>query len=301
MKEIVVASTSDSQEAVNAAAGNAPVETEVADEQTPPQQVESETPEATQEKEEKLPKKFLKRLDKLTAEKSAAERLAAELKGRLEEVEKRPPSAPTKTEIEAKAPESTPKPTPDKFETYEDYVEALSDWKYEQRVLKAQQEEEKEAITAYQKEVSATYNQHAEAAKEKYEDWAETIAASDLVLPPGVGDAIIELENGPDVAYFLAKHPEEGQKLLEMSPQRAIAEVGRISLKIAEPEKPAQAAPTTNVDRQPIVSKAPAPVAQLKGHGAKPSLSERDWSDPNVPQADYIKWRNEQAKANFRR
>lgn len=191
---------------------------------------------------------FQKKIDKLTREKyEAIERENALLKKLAERGE---PLAPKAVEA-VKA-----KPKVDDFNTYEEYVESLADWKAEQkyRDLSAKENEtaEQEVQQAQLQERFDAHVKRVEAAREKYTDYdqvVESIEAENDELPEGVALTIVELENGPDVAYHLAKNPEILSKLREMSSYRAIAEIGKIADKLAgtaepkEPPKPKSAAP----------------------------------------------------------
>jgi hypothetical protein len=148
--------------------------------------------------------------------------------------------------------------------------------------------------------VQNAYQQKVETFKATVEDWDEVVG-QEIDLPAGVGPAILEFENGPEVAYFLGKNTEVTKKLNEMSPYAAIAEIGRIAARLEKTPSPLQETNNTSTrspDRVPTVSKAPAPITPLKGAGVRIS---KDLNDPNMPYDEYRKIRDEQVKARFRR
>ena len=308
MGDVVVASTTDNQDEVNAAAGGKPQDEEQPEPKPAPtgdEQVESKEPEVKApepEPEEKPAKNLSKKFDKLYREKK-------ELEERLAAVEARQNGQPKE---EAKPQPEIPVEVAAKFDTFDswsekqlatgkpasidDFLEARDAWKDARRA----QQEEKQAIQEMQQEVANAYQQKVEAFKAGVDDWDEVVG-QEIDLPAGVGPAILELENGPEVAYYLGKHPEAARKLSQLSPFLAVAEVGRIAARLEKAEPAAQETNNTAVrspDRQPTVSKAPAPIAPLKGGGLRPT---KDLSSPDISYEEYRKIRDEQAKARFRR
>jgi hypothetical protein len=308
MGDVVVASTTDNQEEVNAAAGGAKQDVEQPELKPPPtgdEQVESKEPEVKApepEPEEKPAKNLSKKFDKLYREKK-------ELEERLAAVEARQNGQPKE---EAKPQPEIPVEVAAKFDTFDswsekqlaagkpasidDFLEARDAWKDARRA----QQEEKQAIAEMQQEIANAYQEKVDIFKASVEDWDEVVG-QEIGLPPGIVPAILELENGPEVAYFLGKNHEVTQKLNELSPHLAIAEVGRIAGRLEKTPVPLQETNNTatrSPDRTPTVSKAPAPIAPLKGAGVRIS---KDLSDPNMPYDEYRKIRDEQAKQRFRR
>lgn len=211
---------------------------------------------------------FQKRIDRLTRELKAKER-EAELLAKIAELQGKPLAE--KTAVEAP---KVGKPKLDDFASYDDYVEALADWKAEEKfhALTAK-EKEKTEVASNEAELRHKFDAHVKrtiAAQAKYPDYDEVIASIDSeqdAIPEGLALTIIELDNGPDVAYHLAKDPELTAKLKEMSPLRAIAELGRISDKLTakteEPPKPKTAAPAPIKPVATGTTKSAVPLAEM--------------------------------------
>jgi len=307
MGDVVVASTTDDQASVNAAAGGKEQDTELPPEKPAPtgkpQLENEELPEKVEvepekHEEETVPKGVQKRIDKFRAQLTAAQKEIESLKASQPAKAEEKPVVPT--EVAAKF---------DTFDTWsekqlaagksaniDDFLEARDAWKDARRA----QQEEQEAIQEQQKEVANAYNERVEAFKAEHDDWDEVVGQS-IDLPPGVGPAILELENGPEVAYFLGKNPKAVKELNELSPYAAVAYIGRLSAKLEKPaaeETPTNNTTIRNPDRSPVVSKAPTPISPLKGGSIRPT---KDLSDPNIPYDEYRKMRDEQTKARFRR
>lgn len=312
MSEVIVASTTDSQDEVNAAAGGKPQDQELPPEKAAPTgspQIENEpepgpvaTKEPEKQEEEKSPKSASKKFDKLWREnKELKERLAA-VEAKQAPPEKKEEPAPVPTEVAAKFDTfdswSEKQLAAGKPANIDDFLEARDAWKDARRA----QQEEQDAAKAYENEVESTYQESVNAFKAEHEDWDEIVGEADISIPVVAGNAIKQLENGPAVVYYLAQNPKAAQKISEMPPVLAVAEIGRIAARLEK--VPAEETPTNNTavknpDRQPVVSKAPAPITPLKGGSLRPT--KQDLNDPELSYSEWRKIRDEQAKQRFRR
>jgi len=277
----MIESTTDSQETMEAVVGKSdePVEgaeapqSEQAEEKTkaegeggeaPKQEAaaeaakEEEASEAAPAEEEKLSKKgFLKRIKKLNLERQ-------KLQERLYEYERRLNQQQAQAQPPVQAPPQQPaqqpgdgRPRVDQFETYDAYVEALADWKFQQRIMQSQMEAERQRQAAemqrQQQELESrvrTYKERVAEAASRYEDWDE-VTNKDVLVPPSASIAIVELDNGPDVTYYLGKHPEIVEELHSLTPAQQIARIALIGHELKNPPK--------------VQSKAPAPVVPVGG------------------------------------
>lgn len=294
MPDFTVASTTDTQEAVNQAAG-AVQEPEVEEKETPkapePQKQAEKPPEVT----DKSLQKMERRIGKVTAEREAAREEAESLRARLaalEQSSRQPVQQQAPPEPVQAAPEAKPKPKQEDFQTYEEWVEAVSDWKFDQRIAKMEAEAAQAEAREAEREIQETYSERVAEFKKTHADWDETIN-QDMTLPPGVGQTILELENGPEVAYYLGKHPDAAKRLNQMNPYTAIAEVGRIAATLGRDE--AISNPGFRTDRIPV-SNAPAPIKPLSGHATKSTkdLGEMDYQE-------YRRIRDQQEKSRYKR
>lgn len=236
----------------------------VQDEETGSPDAEADTED--QPEEPKKPKSgFQKRIDKLT-------KRNYELESRLAELEKTAREAQPKPESTAGA----EKPRPENFNTYEDYLEALTDWKADQREAQREAVRQKEEQEAILKENLTAYSKGVSEARERYEDFDDVVDRDDIMIPQAAQMAIIESPNGADVAYYLGQHPEVAEELQTLSPFGAVMEIGRISQLLANG---GHAAPAP-------VSKAPAPIRTVSGNSAKSTVPVDE-----MPYEDYVRMR----------
>jgi len=298
MGEVQVASTTDSQDEVNRVAGAAPeVEEPSKAEEPKPEESQTNGLEQTQ-----------KRIDKLTAQRSEAESRAAQLAKELEverakhtenkEAPVEEVAAPVETQrVRPKLGETINPKTGKPHETQEEYEDDLMDWRDEKNAIQYAKEENERRAT----NVLTSYNDRVEAFKVDHEDWGEVVTASTMDIPQGVQMAILEMENGPEVAYFLGKNPQVVKSLNKMSVPTAMAEIGRISSRLEGPQEKEkenyqERQNSRGPDREPIVSRAPAPIKPLSGHATKSSVPIDEMS-----YADYRRIRDQQEKQRFRR
>jgi len=232
MRDFVVASTTDTMDDVNAAAGVVPEEPETAPLESEGEEAESpETaPAPDTGKTEKKPGKgrFSKRIDELTRERYEAQAEAARLREQLERIQTQP--KPAEPAPKLAAPEG--KPLRSSFTSDEDWVEAIAAWKAESLYESRQRAEREQERQQRDQSVHATYMERADQFTEQHPDFNTVIAGIRISedVAPGVQAAIMGRPNGPEVAYYLGTHPELCEELSQMNAADAVAEVGAISI-----------------------------------------------------------------------
>lgn len=203
---------------------------------------ETEEAEAVAEVEEEevteqLPKKskVQKRIDKLVGEKYAYERRIAEL-----EAESRVRAEYSTPQKQLQVTDS--KPVIDNFETTEEYYEALTDWKVEQKLSsysekqKATQKKQEAAKTQAQKQQDFVSN--AQKAMTKYNDYLDVVEDVTIALDSDLGEEILESDElGPELMYYFGKNPEEEAKFSRLSGRKLSQEIGKLQVKLSAPKK----------------------------------------------------------------
>jgi hypothetical protein len=206
-------------------------------------------------------RRLQKRFDKLTAEIRDLKSQLAAGKGNGS----REPEAAAVEQGSAQQGDPNAKPDPLNFNTTEEYLEALTDWKVDQR------ERLREGQRAL-KERAETYNGRVNELKKQpeYADWDrvfEAIKADDIPLSAPFAAALNSDPHAAELSYWLAKNPKEAKRITSLSPIESIRELGKISARFdAAPEK-----------TKPPVSKAPAPVRPVSS--AKSSEGEKSLND----------------------
>jgi hypothetical protein len=338
-KDITIASTTDTQEQVNLAAGlpagAKPVEVEAGTGvgagkvETPPagevdskpkpveeppkpaegegkakegegktaEELAAEVKAKEEEGKEKGKGGFQKRIDKLTRRNYALEEQLEEQGRRVEQLlahlEGKIAAAPVGVAPAVEA----GKPTEEQFEgkPYSEYIEALSEWKADQRIKAALDKQTAEATKQAEeqrtKETFDAYNERVAVAHEKYPDFDEVVNREDVQIPQGVQLVVVELENGPAVAYYLGQHPEICRELCVLSPLAAVARAGVIAATLAaeEAEKGGEVSPPGGKPK--VSSSAPPPIKPVGGASTKSAVPLDQLSYP-----DYRRVREQQEK-----
>ena len=297
-------STTDAPEVVTAALG-APASKETSSEasaaaaQTKDESAaDSETADETTDADEvteaagdddKKPKKgggFQKRISKLTGDR---DRLAEENQALKRQLAGNAPAAkPAEAQKPAAPPEAPqydkPKPKLEDFETLESYTEAVSDWKSDERDFKRTQADQARQAHAETQKLVDTWRTREAEAKAAYDDYDAAIqAVSHIRISPQHQRAILECEHGPEIAYELAKNPDELKRIAAMSPLNAARALGRLEAKFASSDEPSTAPKT-----ETKASAAPKPIKPVNA-GSKTSASTKN--PDQMSYREYCAWR----------
>ena len=287
---LVISSTTDDQAAVNAAAGieeEAPETTQQPPEaarppkpQEPievPDEEEEGDEEGEQETEEGEPQPVKKKLggwqrkiQKLEEANQYAYRKLAQLEDSL------------KPKQEAQGPPPRPK-LEDFPDNYDAYIEALADWKTDRKLEVKEQENLRKAREWQAQEarraVVETYSSRANEFKSKVKDFDDVLeSVEDIRFHPDVQQSLLTYEHGPRLAYELARHRPQAEKIAALSmtnPLDAIRELGRFEASLTagappriETRKPFTAPP------EPI-----RPVGKGSNGNVKVPLDEMSYRD----------------------
>ena len=171
------------------------------------------------------------------------------------------------------------KPKLEDYQTLEEYQEALTDWKLDDRERKRQAaESEREAREANEK-VQAAWSKQVKAAAKVHEDYEDVIDTVKAPEGPGVAaarQAMLEDDNGAEILYYLAKHPADMKRIAALSPVSAVREIGKLSASFTP-------APENG---KPKVTGAPKPPPPS---GRPSRVTSESLDDPEVVK-DYARW-----------
>jgi hypothetical protein len=265
---------------------------EKAEESEPTDKVELDAEEGTEEK----PKKksgIQRRVDKLTKRATAAEIRAMAAEQELAVLKQRQalngagePKVETAKPITAEG-----EPQPETFDDHKSYVKALAKWEAKQLFQEERRSQEKVRLQTEQAKVAQSYDEREKAFAEKTKDYRETLeSVDDIVAPPIVLQVI--RENGPELAYELAKNREEMIRICKLPPLAAAIEMGVLKSKVHS-----KASSGTETKR---VSSAPAPIAGVGGGGKATAPPKSLDEAAKTSFAEYKKLREEQLKPKGR-
>jgi hypothetical protein len=215
-----------------------------------PAPVKAEEPEA-EDKSKKGDPRFDPRARVMEATREAKEQRerAEKLEARVRELEAKAAAPETKSEPkpEPKADAGRDKPKVEDYETYEEFVEKLTDWKAEERERKRAEAAEKEGRHRALEAQHGAFFGRMQKAFEANPDMREKIAGLVSEMTPtallalrgepataqsDLAQAIVESEVGPALLLHFAENPEEYQKILRLPDSYSVARyVGRLEAK----------------------------------------------------------------------
>jgi hypothetical protein len=264
-----------------------------------------------------------KRIDKAVAKQREAERAVDTERLKREDLERRladleAPAAPAKTEPgpsaldTAKAGDDA-EPVLDAFENYEDWVKAHQKWtareesaplraEIEALKIKLEGRDRDEAAQKARQPLVDAWVEKVDKAKAAHSDYDEVTGRSDeegLIATPAMHQEIFESDQGAEIVYFLATHPEECRRIAELTavPKtptpdqvgKAIRIAAReIAMIEARLQPPTNKAPETP---KPKPSNAPAPIRTVGGKSAAGTKDPGEMSP-----AEYADWREAHPK-----
>lgn len=212
------------------------------------------------DKGEKRKKPISERMSELVSQRKAAETEAQQAKRERDELRARLESmsaqaAPVKEE---------PRPDRSKFANDEEYIEAVAEWKADQRLAKREQEQAEARSKAERDQLVKGWQAAQQRAREEIDDYDDVIKGSDVQLPGHLHQAILESDVGPHLAYYFAKHPDEAKRYAGMSPTKALRELGRLEDRLAQDADDDQPSVKPSPKAEIETSKAPAPTTRVK-------------------------------------
>ena len=227
-------------------------------EQAPPAESdgETETQQAQQQEKELTPeqaakregRRFERRLDKAYRKAAEAQARAELLERQLNEIRSAPQQ---QAQVTASAQPGVP--TLEAFGYDEEkYRTAVTEHAKAQAIREYEQRKQVETAQQYRQRIVSGWEEKAESVASKYEDFDQLVG--EMQPTNHLTAAIMEADNGPEIAYYLAKNIKEAQRIVALPPMSQLREIGKLEAKLAaQPEKP----------KAP--SKAPPPIAPLTG------------------------------------
>lgn len=232
------------------------------------------------------PKGVQKRIGTLTRKYREQERLTeTEIQRRID-AEREAEALRVENEALRKQPEQVrEKPKYEDFNSEEEYLDALTDWKVDQRLAKNEAERREKDLERAQvnlEQIDADrarrINEAMEKGIEKYPDFKRTV--ENVQIPTATLPVLETLDNAADVAYHLGKNPNQAAKLSNMDPVRAGAELQRISSSLKSRK----------------ITNAPDPIKPVSSKGGHvKSIDEMSMAEYNA----YRKKQDEQAKTRW--
>jgi|CXWL01.1.fsa_nt_gi regulator of replication initiation timing len=234
----------------------------------------TETPKATVKLPDSLkpPQKtgrFQQRISDLVQSRKTIEEENRKLKEQLSRFES--VSRPGTTEAKPKAADPKAALSPDDFDTYGEYIQAVVDRTYEAKHEAEQSKRSEQTYEAYRKEKQTEFETHCQPLAEAYgEGFWDAITDPTLPVTEPMADAIMELgDMAPYVMLWLAANRDKAADLAKQNPRQTTIGIGRLAARLsaelehgqgAAPPAP-EPAPETTSQTFPFTRSASAPAA----------------------------------------
>ena len=243
---------------------NVPIEAEVPapelDTTAAPEPVETQTPEE-QPAEQEASKTFTQEeLDAIVGKRLAREqrKWEREQAQRLEEMQSRQAATPL-ADI-----------SPEQFNTYEDYAEALAERKAEELLAKREAAKQQQALLEQ-------YHDREETARDKYDDFDQVAYNPNLPVTEYMAQSIQASDVGPDVLYWLGSNPKEADRIARLHPILQAKEIGKIEASLSS-NPPVRKTSTAPAPIAPVTPRASgAPVFDTTDPRSVKSMSTSEW------------------------
>ncbi len=212
---------------------------------------------------------YQKRIDRLTKRAKEAEDELASIKGKGKEPE---------ADDSRISDDNTDEPDPSDFDSYDQYLDSLADWKAGTRKKekadngkdkgtddKDQSQNEDTEYTEALEDVQDAF----EESRGKYDDFDDVVTAEDVQITKDMVKALAESDNPGDVAYYLGKHKDEASRIAGLSPLAQAREIGKLEAKVANIKPPGKK-----------TTQAPDPIEPVRGsNSAVKSPENMDFSE----------------------
>jgi len=230
-------------------------------------QTESDDPAAattqeTEEVTEEIKKKsgVAKRIDKLVKERETLRRERDELLKQLETTTKHPAG----------------KPIVQDFESYDQYVDALTEWKIEQKEKEKIQHQIAIDRKEHHQRLLEEFKENSTHFKEKNKDFDEVAFAKEVPYTEEMAELVLTSKKGHEIAYYLGKNIDEATRMAALPLHLLAREIANLEIKFSIPISPKN------------ISQTPAPISPL---GSSGETLNKELSD-KMSTEEWIKERN---------
>src|SRR5262252_992197 len=217
-----------------------------------------------------------KRINELTYRQREAERREGDALARIRDLETQlaqrgnghgqaPPAAQPNRDPDR------PKPSVNDFTTYEEFVDALTDWKTDRAVRAVFMAQAQHQAETAQTTTDQSFAERRDAWAKAHPDFNDIVSQMDHVpVSPHMEQFFKHDPAGIGVIDYLARHPDEGIRIAQLAPGPAFVALGRIAQII-------EAHPNGNgaVSRDRPAPKAPPPITPV-GAGQHRSTDPAD-------------------------
>ncbi len=185
-----------------------------------------------------------------------------------------------------------PEPQESEFDDYRKFVQAVARWEIRQEKREAAAEAEKTKATDAETAQRTQFHERASTWIQRRDAFAAVTPEFEAKAVPyldtitantPIGDVLLESEVGPQMALYLATHPEEAQRIDALPPVSALRALGKLEARF---DTPTSASATAAGPAAKTVTTAPAPPTTLASRSATPA----DPAAAALANGDFAAW-----------
>lgn len=167
-----------------------------------------------------------RQINKLTRRAKSAEERAQQAEQKYAELEKK---------LQQYEPAEAQKPKRDDFESEEDFIDAMVDWKMQKAQPSQPENNNAPELTPEEAELQAAMTDVMSDGVELYDDFEAEIFDPKKVMPQAAVMAAAESEYAPDILYYLAKNQDVAKRIASMQSMSEVARaIGRIEAQLSQ-------------------------------------------------------------------
>jgi len=237
----------------------------VPDEPKPAEEATATEVETTEETTGKDPEKattrrFERRMDRAVRARAEAQAKADAFERELTELKAK--AVPPKADDSA--------PRMEDFTDVQEYAKAFAAHETKKAIAERETSDKQARNKQAQQQLHAKWESQVTKATEKYDDFEEVVGDLKPTTPWAI--ALMQEDNGADIAHYLGKHEKEAERIIALDPYSQAREIGKLSVKLASPAAPK------------VPSRTPAPIEPVKA-----TAVQTDGIEPNQSPEHYFK------------
>lgn len=234
---------------------------------------------SAEQPEEKKPRGVQKRIDELTANWREEQRQNEQLRQQLFQMQQGMMSQRQEPQQPEPAPQPQGEPQLDQFQSYEQYVAALAEFKADQKFKEWQSQQTQQQRQSEVQAQDVQFQARAAEFAAEHPDYQTVANNPYLPVSEAMAEVIRVSEAGPQLLYQLGQNPNEAARIAALPPAQAAMELGRMEVRMNTPQ------PRTQTN-------APDPIQPTGGGGGSQGV------DPETMTPDqWLEWRNNQLRS----
>lgn len=181
-------------------------------------------------------------LDKIIQKRLHTESRKAEREAQAREARIQQEVAERFSRLQPQTPQKTGEPVPESFKDYESYIDALTEYKVEQKMSGIHQQTEAQRQNEFRRQQAATVLPKLKTAMEKYPDFKD-VATSFDGAPEPMQAAMLKSKHTGELYYYIGSNPDELDRISALDPVDQVWAIKELEAKLTASPSPTKAPP----------------------------------------------------------